>query len=220
MNKPGQRFSTAGDNCPERRVHQTAKVELRADGDDKKPRIIGYAALFNKRSINFGSAEFPVFEVLEPGAFDHVLGHDVRAVIDHNGGILTLGRTKSGTLRLEQDELGLRFELDPPETNAARDLVELIRRGDIDQASFAFQVSPDGDQYETEKDGKTTLRTIKKGGISLLQDISPVTFPAYQDTTVTLTRSRTLENLLALRQAPREAWRQQARERALALAEI
>lgn len=212
-----QRFSTAGDTCPERRFCASSKpIELRTEGDS--PRIVGYAALFNKRSINFGSQDYPVFEVIEPGAFDEVTGADVRAIIDHKGGIQTLGRTKSGTLSILQDDLGLRFEIHPPKTQAAADLIELIKRGDIDQASFAFRVKPQGDEYSTLDDGKTTIRTIKRGGINYLEDISPVTFPAYQDTSVTLTRSQDLEQFLAVRASARDSWRQEARSRALQIA--
>jgi HK97 family phage prohead protease len=144
--------------------------------------------MFNKRSVNFGDADYPMFEVIEPGAFRDVLNNDVRALVDHQGGLTTLARTKSGTLKLSEDEIGLRYEFEVPNTQAGRDLVTILERGDIDQSSFGFQVNRDGQRFEDiEEDGKSvTIRTISK--VSRLLDVSPVTFPAYPDT-VAVTRS-------------------------------
>lgn len=199
----------------ERRFHET-KFEVRESEGEPK-RIVGYAAVFGKRSVNLGFSEkFPFFEIIQPGAFENVLKDDVRAVIDHKGGLQTLGRTKSGTLKISEDEIGLRFELETPDTQAGRDIMTLIQRGDIDQASFKFRVKDDGDEFTDEDDGKTTVRTIKKGGIAELLDVSPVTFPAYQDTIV---QSRSIENYIsAKRQRPNVALRR-ARELRLALTE-
>ncbi len=199
----------------ERRLHQ-ANFEVRQnEGEPKK--IVGYAAVFNKRSLNLSfSEEYPLFEIIEPGAFEAVLNDDVRAVIDHKGGLQTLGRTKSGTLKVSEDDIGLRFELEPPDTQAGRDIVTLIERGDIDQASFKFSVKKGGDKFEDDGDGKTTIRTIKRGGVAKLEDVSPVTFPAYPDTIV---QSRSIEDYIsARRQRPNVALRR-ARELRLAQTE-
>jgi phage head maturation protease len=89
-----------------------------------------------------------------------------------------LGRTSSGTLRLSADEVGLRFEIDPPDTQLARDLVSLTRRNDVFGASFAFTVDPADEVYEQTDAG--ALRTIR--AVSGLFDISLVTNPAYMGT--------------------------------------
>ena len=210
-----QRFSKGPSDGQEKRTHE-AKFEVRAE-DDAKPKIVGYAAVFNKRSVNFSySEEYPLFEVIEPGAFRAAINDDVRAVIDHEGGLQTLGRTKAGTLAISEDEIGLRFELTPPDTQAGRDIVELIKRGDIDQASFKFKVGPDGDRWEDQDDGKTTIRRIVAGGVARLYDVSPVTFPAYESTTVT---SRSIENFLTEKRSRASAARNRARELRLSINE-
>jgi phage head maturation protease len=88
-----------------------------------------------------------------------------------------LGRNKAGTLTLIEDEVGLRMEIDPPDTQTGRDVLAMIRRGDIDQASFGFQTIRD-DWEQLEDQVLRTLIEVK------LFDVSPVTFPAYPQTTV------------------------------------
>jgi HK97 family phage prohead protease len=117
-----------------------------------------------------------------PGAFDRALKEkqDVRALFNHDDNQV-LGRSKSGTLRMSVDSKGLKYEIDPPDTQLGRDLVTSIRRGDIDGSSFAFIVR--GQKWnETTKDGVTTyLREITDCD---LMDVSPVTYPAYEQTSV------------------------------------
>lgn len=149
------------------------KIEMREDG--KQPVIIGYAAKFNTRSNNLGG----FVEVIAPGAFDGVLEDDVRGLFNHDRGIV-LGRTTSGTLKLEQDEVGLRYEIIPPDTQTVRDLVlEPMKRKDITQSSFAFRLPSDGYRWDEDDDG-VYVRTITR--VSKLLDVSPVTYPAYNDT--------------------------------------
>lgn len=149
------------------------KIEMREDG--KQPVIIGYAAKFNTRSNNLGG----FVEVIAPGAFDGVLEDDVRGLFNHDRGIV-LGRTTSGTLKLEQDEAGLRYEIIPPDTQTVRDLVlEPMKRKDITQSSFAFRLPSDGYRWDEDDDG-VYVRTITR--VSKLLDVSPVTYPAYNDT--------------------------------------
>ena len=152
-------------------------VEWRAEEKDGRPRLVGYAAVFNRESENLGG----YVEIIAPGAFDDVLDDDVRALWNHDPKYV-LGRTKVGTLHLEVDEKGLKVEITPPDTQWARDLMESIRRGDVDQMSFAFEVADGGDEW-VKKDGKT-VRTIRR--IGRLYDVSVVTFPAYPQTEVTL----------------------------------
>jgi len=154
----------------------TQPVELRAE--DGKPAVVrGYAAKFNSLSEDLGG----FVEMIMPGAFDDVLGDDVRALFNHDANfILARSRAGKGTLRLFIDETGLGYEFEAPDTQAGRDLLVSLRRGDVDQSSFAFRVAKDGDKW-VEENGVVT-RTIKK--VSRLYDVSPVTYPAYADTAV------------------------------------
>lgn len=147
-------------------------AELRADGDT--PKLVGYAALFNVLSeLMFGFRE-----IIRPGAFTRTLseGADVRALWSHDPSFV-LGRTTAGTLRLEEDERGLRFEIDPPNTQWARDLLESIRRGDVTQTSFAFRTVAD---KWSSHDGEPLRELLDVD----LYDVSPVAYPAYKATTV------------------------------------
>lgn len=208
-----QRFTLKQDGHEKRIL--SAKFEVRAE-DGKPSRITGYAAVFNKRSVNFGSKDYPFFEIIEPGAFREVLKDDVKAVIDHRGGLATLARTKSGTLSISEDDLGLRFEFEPPDTQAGRDILEILKRGDIDQASFAFTVKRGGDTME-ENDKGEMIRTIKSGGIERLYDVSVVTEPAYPDT---LVQARDVENLLVQKRLSKLAAEKEARERRIRMIEL
>jgi HK97 family phage prohead protease len=154
-------------------------------GDNRKIR--GYAALFNVFSEDLGG----FIEVIEPGAFDGVLGDDVRALSDHVSHRI-LGRSKAGTLRLWTDEMGLGYEVDVPDTTVGRDLVVSIQRGDVDQSSFGFSIPPEGDVWIKRDDGGF-VRRIKRVG--RLYDVSPVTFPAYLATS---TEMRSIMNVPVL----------------------
>ena len=98
-------------------------------------------------------------ETILPGAFSEVLGDDVRALFNHDPN-LVLGRTPR-TLRLAEDNVGLRYEIELPETQYGIDLYKSIQRGDIDQSSFAFYV---GEQSwdEPMEDRPYPVRTIHK----------------------------------------------------------
>lgn len=137
------------------------KVEVRKDENGKESReIFGYAAKFNDESnmLGFGG---DFYEVIEPGAFDDVLGDDVRALYNHEASAI-LARTQSGTLNIGVDEIGLWYRFDSPETSFGNDLLVSIKRGDISQSSFQFIVADDSWVPET-KDGKEIWkRSIKK----------------------------------------------------------
>lgn len=150
--------------------------ELRVVDGAKGPRIEGYAALFNTRSEDLGG----FVEVIAPGAFaDAIDRSDIRALFNHDPSFV-LGRVKSGTLKVSEDRTGLWIENTPPDTQWARDLVTSMRRGDIDQMSFGFTVGKDGARWTPE--GNVMIRTVDK--IQELFDVSPVTYPAYADTSV------------------------------------
>lgn len=185
----------------------TCTVEIRAKGDKKVNVIKGYAAVYGQRSQNLGSAKYPFFEVIEPGAFENVMGDDVRALFNHDENhVLARSKGGKGTLRLFSDDTGLGYEFEAPDTGAGRDLQVSMDRGDIGESSFAFSVSPDGDKWEVEKDkdgNERTLRTIKKGGVSKLFDVSPVTYPAYLGTDASVAQ-RSLEQFRKATAAPAE----------------
>jgi len=150
------------------------EVERRADG--QPPIIRGHAAVFNLLSESLG---YGFRERIQPGAFTKTLQEaDVRALFNHDSNLL-LGRTKSGTLRVTEDAVGLAFEIDPPDTSYANDLLVSIERGDLDQASFAFSTVKD----EMSTEGEETIRTLVE---VQLYDVSPVTFPAYPQTDVSM----------------------------------
>jgi len=148
-------------------------VEKRTDSG---PLIRGHAAVFDKLSENLGGFR----EIIAPGAFDDVLEDDVRALIGHRDELI-LGRLSSKTLRVGVDAEGLTYEIDPPDTSYARDLLVSLERGDIRESSFGFSIARGGDQWTEDEDGRL-IRTITK--VSRLYDVSPVTFPAYPDTDV------------------------------------
>ena len=156
--------------------------EFRMEGTEHNGNTIrGYAAVYNSDSEWMGG----FYEQIERGAFDDVLNDDVRAYFNHDENLL-LGRVSSGTLRIGTDARGLFYEVDLPNTTYANDLVELMKRGDVNQSSFAFLI--DADRWE-QRGGKT-YRIIEK--VSRLLDVSPVAQPAYPDATSEL-KKRDLE---------------------------
>ena len=158
----------------ERRILSIDDIELRVtDGDELK--ITGYAAKFGKWSLDLGGFK----EKIRKGAFDEALEKsDVRALKNHDPNLL-LGRTSSGTLELKTNSVGLRMEIDPPDTNTGRDIIEEIRRKDITGCSFSFTTLEDDWKYP--EDGSVERTIIKIGE---LFDVGPVTYPAYPDTSV------------------------------------
>lgn len=149
-------------------------TEVRVSGEDNSPVIEGYAALFNSDSQDLGG----FVERIAPGAFKEAIPtSDIRALFNHDANFV-LGRVKSGTLEVEEDKRGLKIRNTPPDTQWARDLITSMKRGDVDQMSFAFRIGDD----EWEKRDGVIYRTIKT--VSELLDVSPVTYPAYTDTTV------------------------------------
>lgn len=150
--------------------------ELRIEGENS-PKIVGYAAKYNAWSVDLGGFR----EIIRPGAFKRAVSEeqDVRALVDHDSSMI-LGRTKSGTLRMSEDAVGLRVEIDPPDTSIAKDVMESIRRGDIDGMSFGFVTRKD--EWRNGKGGEMQRELIDVD----LFDVSVVTYPAYPDTSVAM----------------------------------
>ena len=146
-----------------------APVEIRGDGENRQ--VAGYGAVFNVETVIGGAFR----EKILPGAFSRALDGDVFSFFNHDQSKV-LGRTKSGTLRLSEDEDGLRYEVDLPDTSAARDLKVSMKRGDVDGSSFMFDIPDGGDTWNF--DGDLPLRTISHAN---LYEVGPVTMPAYPD---------------------------------------
>jgi len=148
------------------------------------PLVRGYAALFNTKSSDLGG----FIERIDPHAFDEVdLEDGVVALFNHDPSlILARSGGASATLRLGTDERGLWYEFTPPNSPNGQNLAEALRRGDITQSSFGFSISRDNgeewDWVEDEEGREHAFRTIKR--IARLYDVSPVTYPAYPDTSV------------------------------------
>ena len=149
--------------------------EVRAEQHSEQPtHIIGYGSVFNSRSEPLWGFR----EIIKPGAFDDVLNDDVRGLFNHDPNFI-LGRSAAGTLSLSVDDKGLRYDITAPETQTIRDLVLApMFRGDISQSSFAFRVARDGEHWYEDDEG-IVIREISL--FSRLFDVSPVTYPAYQE---------------------------------------
>lgn len=150
------------------------KIELRT-AEGKMPTIVGYAAVFDS-IVDLSWYQ----EKVSPGAFSRSLSEndDVRALLDHDVSVSSvLGRRAANTLRLSEDARGLKVEIDLPETQNARDLVQQIETGNVSGMSFGFIVREEFWDYEEEP----ALRTLLD--VELIE-VSVVTFPAYPDTSI------------------------------------
>ena len=163
------------DDNLERRFAEPGTIEIRQE-DAKSDRVEGYAALYNS-TANLG----PFDEVIAPGAFDDVLNDDIRILFNHDPNFpLARSNKGQGTARVWTDDKGLKYSFKPGSQTYSRDLVEAIARGDISQSSFGFSIK--SETWES-RDGRD-IRTINS--VERLFDLSPVSFPAYQDTEVAL----------------------------------
>jgi len=160
-------------------------IELRAAGAAGSiGTLVGYAAKFDSESCllrePFGAGAF--VETIAPGAFARSLREspDVRALYNHDTSAV-LGRTRIGTLRLTEDDTGLAFEVELPDTSIGRDVRTLVAREDITGCSFGFTIR---EESIARRDDGSVLRTLLDVD---LYEISPaVAFPAYQDTEVSI----------------------------------
>lgn len=149
---------------------------IAAAGEGEAARTLkGYAVVFGMETTIAGC----FIESIAEGAFSACLAArpDVRALFNHVSSEI-LGRTLSGTLRLAEDAKGLACEIDLPDTTMGRDLATLVARGDISQMSFGFDVTHD-EWIEPNDPAGLPRRIIRAAE---LFDVSPVTFPAYEDT--------------------------------------
>lgn len=150
------------------------ELKTRAESDSSDLYIEGYFAVFSRQTELWPGA----FEELAPEAFNTTLGNDIRALIDHETR-LVLGRNKSGTLELKADSHGLwgRVKINPNDTDAMN-IYERVKRGDVDQCSFGFNIIKEDTEWREDGTVKWTIREVD------LHEVSVCTFPAYQDTGV------------------------------------
>ncbi len=153
------------------RRYLSQPLEYREEGEEK--RFEGYAVIFNSETdLGWFTEE------IRDGAFEDVMNDDVRGLFNHDPDVI-LGRSKSGTMKLTVDARGVKYSIDynPNDPDHVR-VMEKVKRGDVSQSSFAFGIK---DAVWEIREGRDH-RVITK--LSRWYDVSPVTYPAYQDTTV------------------------------------
>jgi HK97 family phage prohead protease len=151
-----------------------AEVETNGAKASDENIIEGYAAVFNKDSEDFGGW----IERISPGAFSGVLEDNAFALFNHSMNHV-LGRNKVN-VELTQDETGLKYRIKLLDTSIGNDLRKWVKAGVIDKSSFAFTVKEE--RFLKGGAGTPHMRIIDK--VERLYDISPVTVPAYPDTSV------------------------------------
>ena len=157
------------------RQTRSVPVNFQTRSDDTGLVIAGYFAVFNNPTELWPGC----IEQIAPGAFSSSLGLDVRALIDHDTR-LVIGRTVAGTLTLREDETGLYGEIKINEHDSdAMNLYARVQRGDVSQCSFGFDIV--AEDYVVSPDGQTCTWTIRE---VKLYEVSVVTFPAYDATSV------------------------------------
>ena len=165
----------------EKEIRNLGNIQIRAIDGENSRHIEGYALMFDTQSEYIG-----FYETIERGAVtqEMVDACDVFATFNHDmSKIFARSNMGKGSLTLTVDDTGLKYEFDAPNTALGDELIEYLKRGDIDKSSFAFYIDPDDNEAETweSKDG-VYFRTIHK--IASISDVSPCWQPAYQDTSV------------------------------------
>lgn len=176
----------------EHRYLQMDNMQVREDGEDLY--LEGYFAVFNSTYELWPGAT----ESIAPGAFDDSVSDDVRALYNHNTDIV-LGRTSAGTMEIRQDAHGLwgRIRINRNDSDAMNAYAR-IQRGDITGCSFGFEIESEETDY---RDDGTIHWTITR--ISPLYEISPCTFPAYQETVVSARK----KDFADIEKRKKEKWR-------------
>ena len=172
------------------------QFETRQDGDT--PHIEGYFAVFNSvYEIAPGLSES-----IAPGAFTNTLAEDIRALVNHDT-TLVIGRTKAGTLALREDARGLWADIAiNPNDGDAMNAYERAKRGDVDQASFGFDIIREDTEVREDGSVHWTLLEVR------LHEISICTFPAYKETNISA-RAAERDDLKARELA---AWKERMKE--------
>lgn len=165
----------------EKEIRNLGNIQIRAIEGEESRHVEGYAMLFDVESEYLG-----FYEVIERGAITQELvdSCDIFATFNHDTNkIFARSNKGEGSLKLTVDDKGLKYEFEAPHTALGDELLEYLKRGDINKSSFAFSIDPNDDNAETweSKDG-VYFRTIHK--IKELYDCSPVWQPAYSATSV------------------------------------
>lgn len=173
------------------------QLETRTEAEEKV--IEGYFAVFNRQTELWPGA----FEQIAPGAFDGTLENDIRALINHDANMV-LGRNKAGTLALEVDSYGLKGVIKINENDIdALNLYERVKRGDVNQCSFGFNILKEDTDYRDDGSVLWTIRQID------LHEVSVCTFPAYEQTGVQARQQEVKQH----KERQLEAWRAQMKAR-------
>lgn len=164
------------EQCLEYRTFKADRFSVETREEGERPKIVGHAAVFDTVD---GNEWFR--EKVARGAFTNSIGQDdIRALFNHDPNFV-LGRNKAGTLSLREDDKGLLVEIDPPDTQFARDLMVSISRGDVTQMSFGFEILKESREAgEGKEPDLFTLEEVR------LWDVSPVTYPFYKQTDVSV----------------------------------
>lgn len=169
--------------------------QFKTRAEDGQLYIEGYFAVFGSEYRMWENA----IETIDEDAFDETLDGDIRALVNHDS-TLVLGRTTSGTLTLRVDRTGLWGSIIINQADQdAMNLYERVKRGDVSQCSFGFDIV---DQSTEVMENGTTVWTLKR---VKLYEVSVVTFPAYEDTSVTA-RKKDYEEI---RKKQNDQWRSQ-----------
>lgn len=182
LERQAERISGERNNMSKVEVRQVQVHDLEVREAGAGAVFSGYAAVFNS-----DSEPLPFIEQIRPGAFQRTLAarNQVKMFVNHDD-TMVLASTRAGTLRLSEDNRGLRVEADLPETTYARDLGVLMRRGDVDSMSFGFHVPRGGDEW-SDDGSRRFLNEIA------LREVSVVTgFPAYEATSATIRKAQIL----------------------------
>lgn len=175
----------------EKKEIRNTAFQVQVTGEDEEKRTVeGYALLFGVSSDGLSFEE-----VIERGALDGVVDKsDVFALMNHSHsrGILARSSKGKGSLSLSIDEKGLKYRFEAPKTALGDELLENIRRGEICESSFCFDVEKD--TWEKKSNGKWK-RTVSK--IGNLYDVSPVYNAAYSATSVYMRGKEQVEEELS-----------------------
>jgi len=189
----------------DRKIRQTrslqTELKTRAEPDAQDMYIEGYFAVFGRETELWPGA----YEEIAPGAFDETLNNDIRALINHDT-TLVLGRNKAGTLELKADSYGLwgRMKINPNDTDAVN-LYERVKRGDVDQCSFGFNILEEITDWRDDGTVKWTLTKID------LHEVSVCTFPAYEETGVQARKAEVAQHRQRLLEAKKNKLRERMR---------
>ena len=189
----------------DRKIRQTrslqTELKTRVEPDAQDMYIEGYFAVFGRETELWPGA----YEEIAPGAFDETLNNDIRALINHDT-TLVLGRNKAGTLELKADSYGLwgRVKINPNDTDAVN-LYERVKRGDVDQCSFGFNITSEETDWRDDGTVKWTITGID------LHEISVCTFPAYEETGVQARKAEVEQHRQRLLEAKKNKLRERMR---------